>query len=1094
MHRRLLALLVFIFPLPLLFAAAPPVPWEAKVAPASDEPARARQKIRVPQGFQLDLWAAEPLLANPVVFTFDRKGRAFVAETFRLHQGVTDIRGHMSWLDDDLSCRTVEDRVAMMRTRLGKRFADTRVHHERVRLVEDTRGAGRADKATVFAQGFRRPEDGIAAGLLARGDSLYYACIPDLWKLRDTTGDGVADVRERLHTGYGIHVGFIGHDLHGLILGPDGKLYFSIGDRGLNVTAGGKHLFHPDTGSVLRCNPDGSDLEVFATGLRNPQELAFDKFGNLFTGDNNSDGGDRARWVYLVEGGDCGWRIGYQFGGSQGNRGPWNAEKLWHPPHAGQAAWVIPPIANLADGPSGLTYYPGVGLPARYDDHFFLADFRGASNTSGIRSFAVKPKGAGFELVDSHEFLWGVLATDVDFGPDCGLYVSDWVEGWGLTGKGRLWKLTDPGQANDPTIRETKQHLGDGMAKRTPNEIAKLLDHRDMRVRLEAQWALADRGPEGVAALARVSGAGKAQLARVHAVWGLGQAGRRQPAALAPVRERLADPDAEVRAQAAKVLGEGRCVEARAGLIKLLKDTEPRVRFFAAQALGKVGGAAAFGPLVAMLKDNADADLYLRHAGAQGLAGCGDRALLAEAAKDASVAVRRAVVLAYRRLASPDVAALLNDADADIVAETARAIHDVPIPEAFPRLAALSERTRVGDVVGYRALNAHFYRGKADDAQAVARFAARPAESEPLRVEAVKMLGVWDTPRRIDRVMGTYRPPLVEGRGGAQEALRANLGGIFTGPDGVRREAARVAAKLGIKEIGPTLYRIVTDTKAPPAVRVETLRALAAVKDERVEQAVALALKDGEPRVRAEGRRLLAKRKPQEALASLAEALERGTVHEQQEAFDVLGTMKGEESEKIVTPWLERLRAGKVAPEVRLDLVEAAEALGMTKQLEGRPKDEAFGRYRDSLAGGDKEAGRRVFLYKSEVSCLRCHKAGGEGTGEVGPDLTGIGGKQTREYLLEAIVLPNKQIAKGYESLDVVLLSGQVRSGVLKGEDAKTVRLMTAEGATIVVNKDDIEERRVGKSAMPEDLTKHLSRREVRDLVEYLAGLRDEKK
>src|SRR5262249_21371775 len=154
-------------------------------------------------------------------------------------------------------------------------------------------------------------------------------------------------------------------------------------------------------------------------------------YGNLFTGDNNSDGGDRARWVYLVEGGDSGWRIGYQFEGTaQSNRGPWNPEKLWHPPFAGQAAWIVPPVANIADGPAGLVYYPGTGLPKKYDGHFFLADFRGDPAQSGIRSFAVKPKGAGFEMVDAAQPFWGVLATDVDFGPDGALYISDWVSGW----------------------------------------------------------------------------------------------------------------------------------------------------------------------------------------------------------------------------------------------------------------------------------------------------------------------------------------------------------------------------------------------------------------------------------------------------------------------------------------------------------------------------------------------------------------------------------------------------------------------------------------------------------------------------------------
>ena len=144
-------------------------PYTPDVKPASKEWEASAKRIRVPKGMKLDLWAAEPLLANPVVFCIDDKNRFYVAETFRLHAGVPDIRGIMSWLDDDLACRTVEDRVAMMKRRMGKKFADTGVHQDRVRLVEDTQGTGKADKSTVFADGFGKPESGLGAGVLARG-------------------------------------------------------------------------------------------------------------------------------------------------------------------------------------------------------------------------------------------------------------------------------------------------------------------------------------------------------------------------------------------------------------------------------------------------------------------------------------------------------------------------------------------------------------------------------------------------------------------------------------------------------------------------------------------------------------------------------------------------------------------------------------------------------------------------------------------------------------------------------------------------------------------------------------------------------------
>src|SRR5262249_7996103 len=155
-------------------------------------------------------------------------------------------------------------------------------------------------------------------------------------------------------------------------------------------------------------------------------------------------------------------------------------------------------------------------------------------------------------------------------------------------------------------------------------------------------------------------------------------------------------------------------------LIALLKDPEPRVRFFAAQALGRMGGKEVVTPVLAMLRDNADRDPYLRHAGVMALAGSKDRTALLAAAGDPAPAVRRAVPLALRREHSPEVARFLDDLDPGIVLEAARAISDVPIVEALPKLAALIRRPGLPDLLGYRVLNANFRLGKEENAAAVA--------------------------------------------------------------------------------------------------------------------------------------------------------------------------------------------------------------------------------------------------------------------------------------------------------------------------------------------------------------------------------------
>ena len=676
----------------------PPTANPPTVAAASDQGERQIASFKLADGMKIKLWAAEPMVANPVCISVDEHGRIYVGETFRIHHGVEDDRGHMDWLDDDMNCKTVEDRLAVLKKHLGKGISEYTKQEDRIRLLEDRSGGGKADHVEIFADGFNGVLQGIGASLLARHGDVYYTCIPDLWRLRDTKGTGQADVRESLSYGYGIRVSFLGHDLHGLKFGPDGKLYYSLGDRAFHVKTGDHTIANSETGAIFRCNPDGSDVEVFCTGVRNPQKLAFDEYGNLFTCDNNSDSGDRSRWEYFVEGGDTGWRMPYQY---LSDRGPFNREKIWYPQFDGQAAYIVPPVGWLADGPSGLVYYPGTGWDDKWKGHFFLCDFRGGAGASGVRSLAVKPKGASFEMVDSQEFLWHILSTDVDWSPEGALCVTDWVSGWDGCGKGRIYKVFDPATQNDPIVLEVKRLIAEGMTGWPIAELFKFLSHADMRIRQNAQFELASRAlaghsneivPQLIALATDTHGATAKprQLARIHAIWALGQIGRKSPkSALQPLMNLTADADPEIRAQVTRVLGDDRYGDSFDKLLPLLKDNSLRVRHLAAISIGKLGRPQAIGPVLAMLRDNDDKDTVVRHSGVMALVGSGDIGALLAAADDGSSAVRMSVLLALRRLENPAIAKFLHDSDPRLVLEAARAIHDLPLESAMPELAQL---------------------------------------------------------------------------------------------------------------------------------------------------------------------------------------------------------------------------------------------------------------------------------------------------------------------------------------------------------------------------------------------------------------------
>jgi quinoprotein glucose dehydrogenase len=1108
-----------------------------KVAPASDEGELAMKRFRIPKGFKVELFAAEPLLANPVAFAIDEKGRFFVAETFRLHAGVTDIRQHMTWLDDELKSTSVEDRVEYMKRFEGKRIADYTKETDRVRLIWDSNGDGKADKSTIFAEGFNGIAEGLGSGVLAHNGSIYYSDIPNLWLFRDTDNDGAADMKKSLLYGFGVRVGFLGHDLHGLRIGPDGKLYFTIGDRGANVvTKDGtqeRAITSLEEGVVYRCNLDGTSLEIFARGLRNPQELAFDAYGNLWTGDNNSDGGDPARWVYLAEGVDSGWRVGYQFINQPNARGVWLSERMCYPHFPGQAAYILPPLANIGNGPSGLAYYPGVGMPDRYTNHFFMCDFRGSTG-SGVHSFGVRPKGAGFEVYDRHDFVWELLATDGDFGYDGCFYISDWVQGWNKTGKGRIYRVFDPERVKDKAVKETKELFAQGFDTLPVHKLAVLLHHADMRVRQEAQFALVGLGPVTAATtFTNVSRSSTNQFARLHAIWGLGQIATRSSLAVSELTRLLDDDYDEARAQAAKILGEAR-VGNVSTLARLLADKSPRVRFHAAMALAKFGRLETLEPVAAMLRANADQDLYLRHAGVMAFAGVLRHAnvdpavtetnrntspealkvhkAFAEIANDKSDAVRMAALLALRRIESPDISQFLRDANPLLVAEAARAINDLPITNALPRLAALieseeklnafpagdAEKPGPRDAVLRRVINANYRLGRTNNAIALAGFAATSKAPEHFRSEAIALLGDWEKPSGRDRITGLWRPVPQRDPQIAAAAFQPHVTALLQSESNpIKLATTRTVGRLKIESAGADPLDLVKDANAAANLRIEALRSLANNKDPKLERALQFALRDRDEGMRKEATKIQAQLQPDDALTQLRSTLESGSIGEQQNAFATLAALTNSEVDGIIVQWLDKLLAKEVKPELTLDLLDASakrESQAVKDKQRryelSRPAADDLRAYRECLVGGNADEGKKVFVEKVEASCVRCHKWNGEG-GEVGPDLTGIGAKKDRQYLLESIVFPNKHIAEGFESVTVTTKNGSTFAGQLKRETPDMIELNSPEDGMVQLKKTDIKARERGLSGMPEELRQVLSKQDLRDLVEFLAGSKD---
>ncbi|MEA1785266.1 HEAT repeat domain-containing protein [Arenibacter sp. GZD96] len=1083
---------------------------------------RENTPVSLADGLRLTLWASDSLAPDPIAMDIDDKGAVYLTRTNRQKNSEFDIRGHRDWMTPSISLTTVAERRAFLREVFAPEkskenewlkdlngdglhdWQDLAVEKDEIWKLEDEDGDGFADKSTRILSDFNEEITDVAGALLVRKDDIFLGIGPDMWRLKDINGDGVYENKTSISHGYNVHIGFGGHGMSGAIEGPDGKIYWGAGDIGANITAvDGSTYPYPNQGVIVRSNPDGSNFEVFAAGLRNTHEFVFDAYGNIITADNDGDhAGESERLVYIVDGLDAGWRTSWQFGKytDPKNNGynVWMDEAMYKPRWEGQAAYFIPPIMNFHNGPTGMTFNPGTALGSKWKNHFFLSEFVGTPVRSRVWAFTLKPSGASFELEQENVIISGILPTGLRFGPDGALYVADWINGWNTKNYGRVWKMDVSDDENDLSAQrqETARLMTLNFDKQSRDELYQLLFYDDMRIRQKAQFALAKEGKKALSVFKNAVAQKENQFARIHGIWGLGQLAAADLSVSENLIPLLADSDPEIIAQAAKVMGDVGYAKAGKSLIPLLSSDNSRVQFFTAQALGRIKEKNAIEGLLRLIEQNNDTDVYVRHAAVLALSRIGDPAPLVALAGHPNRALRIAAVLVLRRLGDAQIALFLKDEDEYIVAEAARAINDdLSIADALPQLAAVLNETRfTSEALMRRAINASLRVGGSKELDGLLSYTNNPEVSASLKAEALAALGTWSNPSVLDRVDGRNRGEIQRDAAPVILKVKEHMEGFLkeSNPE-VIVSIAKMVGELGISDYNEILDKKMAKSTYPE-VRSAIVRTLSSLKYSNIASVIKRGMEDKDQGVRTTAIEFIGQLDiSKEKLPSIVNPIfKNGTLREQQEVVRVLGEMPIEKTEAVLGGLIDQLARKKLSSALLLDVSEAVTASQsetLIAQLAPLKSNEnTLDAFKETLFGGDRGSGRDYFRYNSTGQCMRCHSVGGDG-GNVGPSLTNIGSMLSREQLLQALVEPSARLAPGYGTVSLTLTDGQNVTGILLEEHADELILKTAEAEPMEIPLGRIAKRTNLPSSMPA-MGMLMSKRELRDVIEFLVNLK----
>ncbi len=564
-------------------------------------PQSVLSSLHVPQGFSVELVAGPPLVERPMLASFDDRGRLYVCDS----AGV-NLRG----------------------AELSKNPP------HKIRLLEDTDGDGRFDKSSVFADKLVFPQ-----GIVWHAGAVYCASPPSFWKLEDTDGDDVADRRTELVTGFA-NTG-VADDLHGGSLGPDGRIYWCAGRFPHEIHRPGGPVIHRGTAPlVLRCLPDGSELEVVCGSQGNAVGVAFSPSGDMFASGtflapNSMGAGLRDALVHCIDGAEY----------------PVRDRTLNEHKRTGD---LLPPLTHLGvAAASDLTICRNPSWGDEYRGNLFSALF----NMHKVMRHTLEPAGATFAC-RNHDFLTSdhpdFHPTDVFDDADGSLLVID-TGGWFRIGcptsqiakpevLGAIYRIrkTDAPRVDDPRGAKLAWTTLDA------EKLAALLSDPRPAVRDRAVEQLAALGTAALPALEGVLTGGASSEGRCAAVWALMRIQPRLRSNRFLLREALDHDDPAVRQAAARAAGILRDSNAFSALISQVGSDTPAVRREAATALGRLGNKDAVPALLDAL--NAAHDRFLEHALIFALISIGDRPGTLKGLELASSTSKRGALIALDQM------------------------------------------------------------------------------------------------------------------------------------------------------------------------------------------------------------------------------------------------------------------------------------------------------------------------------------------------------------------------------------------------------------------------------------------------------------